>query len=196
MSISTCPQPSGRLLALWLFAKHQQVIRAVPAVPEASLSLRRCEDPLGRTNANGVAGAIATTTTAGSTNGRARNSHRPNPPGTRASPRRCRRRWRRRPMAGRSPGRGRSTAGKHRASSVQGRGKREKESDDGSYSYYSTSSTRSVKRGSGNWKKVKRATIAKATEGGASSSPRASPGIPGSPGILIPGRVKGEERCF
>ena len=24
MSISTCPQPSGRLLALWLFAKHQQ----------------------------------------------------------------------------------------------------------------------------------------------------------------------------
>ena len=25
MSISTCPQPSSRLLALWLFAKHQQV---------------------------------------------------------------------------------------------------------------------------------------------------------------------------
>ena len=24
MSISMCPQPSGRLLALWLFAKHQQ----------------------------------------------------------------------------------------------------------------------------------------------------------------------------
>ena len=32
--------------------------------------------------------------------------------------------------------------------------------------------------------------IAKATEGGASSSPH------GSPGILIRGRVQGEERCF
>ena len=29
MSISTCPQPSGRLLALWLFAKHQQAFKEV-----------------------------------------------------------------------------------------------------------------------------------------------------------------------
>ena len=31
MSISTCPQPLFRLLALWLFAKHQQVIAEVTA---------------------------------------------------------------------------------------------------------------------------------------------------------------------
>ena len=38
MSISTCPQPSCRLLALWLFAKHQQV--CVPATQERTF--RRC----------------------------------------------------------------------------------------------------------------------------------------------------------
>ena len=39
MSISTCPQPSGRLLALWLFAKHQQVIRGLRKEddPEAAI---------------------------------------------------------------------------------------------------------------------------------------------------------------
>ena len=38
MSISTCPQSSGRLLALWLFAKHQQV-------QPPAFSLKKRPDP-------------------------------------------------------------------------------------------------------------------------------------------------------
>ena len=47
MSISTCPQPSGRLLALWLFAKHQQEEETTTEPRASSLpSPRSCWPPL------------------------------------------------------------------------------------------------------------------------------------------------------